>query len=283
MAASAKIIIPSTAAENTGAAYISTPAEQAFARLKATGKLSNWFHGRHGLDGDGWTCHVSGLQAALAPALTLPTPAVAQTAPTVFSSGGPGSKSIPYGEGKSAFPAGVMLTPSGTDVISWANNFTIAAVARAGESASSGSALCGIVGDNGGALAILLRSSSLVAALTFVADTATHRWSSTGFTVTGNLWHNFEIVWTGNASAGILSLYADGALIGASSSFTPPTQLTTRLALFGAFDLQLNLAREGRDVGIAHLAVCPVSFIIDTATRDAWRAMVLDQAGSLPA
>jgi hypothetical protein len=280
MVATAKIIVPSTSPENVAAAYVVTPAEQALARLRATGKLGRWFHARHGLDADGWTCCVTGMQAALAPAVS---PAIAQTPPTIFSSGGPGSKSIPYGLGKSSDPAGIMLTPAGTQVISWASDFTIAAVARAGATAGSSSTLCGIVGDNGGALAIQTRSSSLVAALTFVGSTPTHRWSTSGFTVTGNLWHNFEIVWVGNASAGVLSLYADGTLIGSSASFTPPTQLTTRLAILGAFDLQLDLDREGRVVSVAHIATFPVAFSADTATRDVWRAMVLDQAGSLPA
>lgn len=278
MVASAKIIIPSTSPENTSASKIVTPAEQAFARLKATTKLSHWFHARHGLDGDGWTCMVSGLQAALAPAVS---PAAAQGTPTINTSGGPGANSIPYALGKSSDPAGIMLTPSGTSVLSWASDFTIAAVAKSGSGASS--ALCGIVGDNGGALAILMRSSNLMAALSFVTSTATHRWSTSGFTVSSTVWHNIEIVWTGTAASGILSLYVDGSLVGASSSFTPPTQLTTRMAIMGAFDLQLDLDREGRAVSIAHLAVCPVSFITDTATRDIWRAMVLDQAGTLPA
>ncbi len=276
MAASAKIIIPSTSPENTSASYVVTPAEQAFARLKATTKLSNWFHARHGLDGDGWTCMVTGLQAALAPAVGA---AAAQGTPTINTSGGPGSKSIPYALGKSSDPAGIMLTPSGTDVVSWASDFTICAVAKSGSGASS--TLCGIVGNSGGALAILMRSSNLMAALTFVSSTATHRWSGSGFTVSSTVWHNVEIVWT--AATTILSLYIDGALVGASSAFTPPTQQTTRLAIMGAFDLALDLDREGRAVSIAHIAVCPVSFITDTATRDLWRAMVLDQAGTLPA
>ena len=277
MVASAKIIIPSTAAENTSAAYISTPAEQAFARLKATGKLSNWFHARHGLDGDGWTCHVSGLQAALAPAVGS---AVLQTAPDVFSSGGPGSKSIPYGKGKASFPAGIMLTPSGTDVISWAAPFTVCTVSKNGTSSTSG--LWGIVGNNGGGLSIRQRSADLIMADTYDGTSHTARWGS-GQACDDAVWHNIEIVWTGNASAGVLSLYIDGASIFNSSSFTPPTQQTTRLALFGAFDLTDDLQHEGRNTSIAHLAVCPVSFITDTATRDAWRAMVLDQAGTLPA
>lgn len=277
MAASAKIIIPSTSPENASASYVVTPAEQAFARLKATTKLSNWFHARHGLDGDGWTCMVSGLQAALAPAVS---PAAAQGTPTINTSGGPGSKSIPYAQGKGSDPAGIMLTPSGTDVVSWASDFTICAVAKNGTAAAS--TLCGIVGDNGGALAIQMRSGSLMKAQTFVGSTATDRWNgSSGFDVSGSVWHNVEIVWT--AATTILSLYIDGTLKGASSAFTPPTQQTTRLAIMGAFDLQIDLDREGRVVSIAHIAVCPVSFITDTATRDVWRAMVLDQAGTLPA
>lgn len=274
MAASAKIIIPSTSPENGSATMIVTPAEQAFARLKVTAKLSNWFHARHGLDGDGWTCMVSGLQAALAPAVGA---AAAQATPTINATGGPNN--IPYALGKSSDPAGIMLTPSGTDVVDLSEDFTICAVAKSGTGATSG--LCGIVGNSGGALAIRMRSSNLMTAETFVSSTATHRWSGSGFTVSGTVWHNVEIVWT--AATTILSLYIDGALVGASSAFTPPAQQTTRLAILGAFDLALDLDREGRGVSIAHIAVCPVSFITDTATRDVWRAMVLDQAGTLPA
>jgi hypothetical protein len=275
MAGQPKIIIPSTSPENVAATKIVTPAEQAFARLKATGKLRNWFHARHGLDGDGWTCMVSGLQAALAPAVGA---AAAQVNPTINTTGGPNN--VPYALGKSSDPAGIMLTPNGTTVLSWASDFTICAVAKAGTSAAAN--LCGIVGDNGAALGIGLRSSNLISASTFVGSTGTHRWSATGFALSSTQWHNVEIVWTGNAAAGILSVYANGTLLGASASFTPPTQLTTRLAILGAFDLQLDLARQGRALSLAHLAVCPTSFVTDTATRNIWRAMVLDQCGILP-
>lgn len=213
---------------------------------------------------DGWTAVNSGVLATPAH-----TSGGASVLPTDVAAGGPDG--VRYVVGRSADPVGVLRTAAAA--IDVASPWTLWWVAKAGSSAGAG--LGGVVGDSGGAVIVLLRTSDICSV--FTNDGAGVKTQRLSGVASSAAWHLIALAH--NPTSNLLSLYVDGAL--AVEGTHDLTLGTSRFCMFGGHDLDLEVDNEGRNLGIVGCGILGDSIAGNAALKATLEAAVLSRMPGL--
>lgn len=213
---------------------------------------------------DGWTAVNSGLLATPAH-----TSGGAAALPSNVADGGPdGARFV---QGAAADPVGVLRTAA--NAIVTAEPWTIWAVAKAGATTATGA--FGIVGNGGGGLVVVLRTSDLCRV--FTSDAAGAETQLLSAPATSAAWHLVALAH--DPTSNLLSLYIDGVL--AIDGTHDLTLGSSRFCLFGGHDLTVDVDTEGRGLGIVGAGILKGSIAADAALKTTLEAAVLSRMPTL--
>ena len=187
--------------------------------------------------------------------------------PTIASSGGVSGAA--YVQGRTADPAGRFISEAGAAVIPASGDWSIWAVAKNGSSAQS--VLAAVVGSDGGALRIALRSGDLIKVSHF-NSAGVEQAAVVTTAATTAAWHLVEVSYKRATNTIAVQIDGSAAVTGVMTGWS---QVTSRLSFLTAHDLvdgRLGGA-DGRGVAVAAIGVAAVYAPDSAAYRTALKAM----------
>lgn len=230
-----------------------------------------WWQAQHGqalaLSGMGyWEGRAAGIRL---------TPAQSYVPLAVPNAGLGGSMAV---RAAGSIPAGVLLTPAGERLIPQEGNWTIWALGR--PSTTSSGHVLGVVGANGGTIALAARSSDLCRIHTYDArNVQATPASTTEPTANIALW---MMCW--DQTARQFQLWINGVLEASSPSGINLAPHSGRISLLGGWDETLGAIGDGRSAEIYAWGFdAAIHYGLNSAMRAEVRATILDQYPAAPA